>query len=110
MPGRFREMLLAPQLWLLGIAQMATFGISVVVGSWVVIVLTKALKVPATQAGLIGSLVLLLGIVSRPAGGIMRKHVGIRPLLAGSLLIIALGCFAFVSPTSISLGIANNWQ
>jgi MFS family permease len=104
-PGRFSEMLLAPQLWLLGLVQMATFGLSVVVGSWVVVILTKVMKVPATQAGLIGSLVLLLGIVSRPLGGILRRHLGIRPLIIGSLLMIALGCFAFVS-TSISLGIA----
>src|SRR6202142_3453185 len=27
-PGRFTEMLLAPQLWLLGLLQMATFGLS----------------------------------------------------------------------------------
>jgi MFS family permease len=104
-PGRFAEMLLAPQLWLLGLVQMASFGLSVVVGSWVVVLLTKALGVPTTQAGLIGSLVLLLGIVSRPLGGILRRHVGIRPLFIGSLLMIALGCFAFVS-SSISLGIA----
>ena len=104
-PGRFSEMLLAPQLWLLGLVQMATFGLSVVVGSWVVVMLTKSLKVPATQAGLIGSLVLLLGIVSRPLGGILRRHLGIRTLVIGSLLMIALGCFAFVS-ASISLGIA----
>lgn len=104
-PGRFGEMLLAPQLWLLGLAQMATFGLSLVVGSWVVVMLTRVLKVPATQAGLIGSLVLLLGIVSRPLGGILRRHMGIRPLLITSLLMIALGCFAFVSG-SISLGIA----
>ena len=104
-PGRFGEMLLAPQLWLLGLLQMATFGLSLVVGSWVVVILTKGMKVPATQAGLIGSLVLLLGIVSRPLGGILRRHLAIRPLFAGSLLMIALGCFAFVS-SSISLGIA----
>jgi len=104
-PGRFREMLVARQLWLLGLVQMASFGLSLVVGSWVVVMLTKVLKVPATQAGLIGSLVLLLGIVSRPLGGILRRHMGIRPLFIGSLLMIALGCFAFVS-TSISLGIA----
>jgi len=104
-PGRFREMLLAPQLWLLGLAQMATFGLSVVVGSWVVVILTKGLKVPGTQAGLIGSLVLLLGIVSRPLGGVLRRHLGIRPLLIMSLLMIALGCFAFVS-ASISLTMA----
>jgi len=104
-PGRFREMLLAPQLWLLGLVQMASFGLSVVVGSWVVVILTRVLKVPATQAGLIGSLVLLLGIVSRPLGGILRRHLGIRPLFIISLLMIALGCFAFVS-ASISLGMA----
>ena len=90
-PGRLGEMLLAPQLWLLGLVQMATFGLSLVVGSWVVVILTRVLKVPATQAGLIGSLVLLLGIVSRPLGGILRRHMGIRSLFIGSLLMIALG-------------------
>jgi MFS family permease len=104
-PGRFSEMLLAPQLWLLGLVQMATFGLSVVVGSWVVVILTKVMKVPATEAGLIGSLVLLLGIVSRPLGGVLRRHMGIRPLLLGSLVMIALGCFAFVT-SLITLGIA----
>src|SRR5437879_9361329 len=38
-PGRFTEMLLAPQLWLLGFVQMATFSILLVVGSWVVVML-----------------------------------------------------------------------
>jgi MFS family permease len=102
-PGRFSEMLLAPQLWLLGFMQMATFSISLVVGSWVVVMLTKVLHVPATRAGLIGSLVLLLGIVSRPLGGALRRHMGIRPLFVGSLMMIALGCFVFVFP-SISFG------
>ena len=101
-PGRFHEMLLSPQLWCLGLMQMATFGISVVVGSWVVVLLTKGMKVPATRAGLIGSLVLLLGIVSRPLGGFLRRHVGIRPLFAGSLIMIALGCLSFL-PSAISL-------
>jgi MFS family permease len=102
-PGRFSEMLLAPQLWLLGIMQMATFSISLVVGSWVVVMLTKVLHVPATRAGLIGSLVLLLGIVSRPLGGALRQHMGIRPLFVGSLMMIALGCLVFVFP-SVSFG------
>jgi len=98
-PGRFLEMITAPQLWLLGLIQMASFGLSLVVGAWVVVILTKVIKAPATEAGLIGSLVLLLGIVSRPLGGILRRHMGIRPLLVGSLLIIALGCFLFLSPS-----------
>jgi len=104
-PGRFGDLLVAPQLWLLGLVQMATFAISVVVGSWVVIFLTKVMKVPATRAGLIGSLVLLLGIVSRPLGGALRRRVGIRLLILCSLLMIALGCFTFVA-ASISLAMA----
>jgi MFS family permease len=101
-PGRFHEMLIAPQLWCLGLMQMATFGISVVVGSWVVVLLTTVAKVPVTKAGMIGSLVLLLGIISRPLGGYLRQHMGIRPLFIGSLLMIALGCALFV-PTSVSV-------
>jgi MFS family permease len=97
-PGRFSEMLLAPQLWLLGVVQMATFSISLIVGSWVVVMLTSVLHVPATSAGLIGSLVLLLGIFSRPAGGALRRYMGIRTLFVGSLLMIAAGCFVFVAP------------
>jgi MFS family permease len=104
-PGHFHEMLLAPQLWCLGLMQMATFGISVVVGSWIVVLLTKVMKVPATRAGLIGSLVLLLGIISRPLGGYLRRHIGIRKLFVGSLLMISVGCFVFLSST-ISLASA----
>jgi MFS family permease len=102
LPGRFQDLLLAPQLWILGLFQMCTFGLSLVVGSWVVVVLTKVMKIPVTRAGLIGSLVLLLGIVSRPLGGMLRRHLGIRPLIGGSLLMIAAGCFVFVS-SSVSL-------
>ena len=101
-PGRFSEMLFAPQLWLLGFVQMASFGLSLVVGSWVVVMLTRVLRVPATEAGLIGSLVLLLGIFSRPFGGVLRRHMGIRAIFFVSLLMIAVGCFAFV-PVSVSL-------
>src|SRR5258705_6102390 len=97
-PGRFTEMLLAPQLWLLGLMQMATFSISLVVGSWVVVMLTKVLHVPATRAGLIGSLVLLLGIGSRPLGGALRRHMGIRTLFGLSLRVIAASCFVFLGP------------
>ena len=101
-PSKFYKMLLAPQLWYLGLMQMATFGISLVVGSWVVVLLIKGMHIPATKAGMVGALVLLLGIVSRPLGGYLRRHVGIRPLFIVSLLMIAAGCLMLV-PSSISL-------
>ena len=90
--SRLSEMLIAPQLWLLGVIQMATFGLSIVVGAWIVALLVKTLGVPATKAGLLGSLVLLVGIVARPLGGQLRRSVGMRPLLLASLLMNVVGC------------------
>ena len=86
-------MLLAPQLWLLGLMQMASFGMAIVVGAWIVTSLERTLQVPAAKAGLIGSFVLLLGIVMRPLGGALRSSMGMRALLRASFLANAAGCF-----------------
>ncbi len=91
--GQLRGMLLAPQLWLLGLMQMASFGLAIVVGAWIIALLVSTLQVPGAKAGLIGSFVLLLGIVMRPLGGVLRQHMGMRPLLAVSFLANAAGCF-----------------
>ena len=91
--GQLRGMLLSPQLWLLGLMQMASFGLAIVVGAWIITLLVGTLQVPAAKAGLIGSFVLLLGIMMRPLGGILRQHMGMRALLALSLLSNAAGCF-----------------
>ncbi len=104
--GPFRSLLAAPQLWLLGWMQMASFGLAIVVGAWIVTLLGSAFRMPASEAGLIGSLVLLLGIVARPLGGIVRRHVNIRPLLATSFLLNATGCFSLASgKNSLSLAV-----
>jgi MFS family permease len=66
----------------------ASFGISVVVGNWVVTLLHRAGGVSEHAAGLAGALVLVLGVVSRPAGG---RLVGRGALLRGSFLASALG-------------------
>jgi MFS family permease len=91
--GHLRGMLLAPQLWLLGLMQMASFGLAIVVGAWIITLLVNMLQVPAAKAGMIGSLVLLLGIVIRPLGGVLLQHVGMRALLSASFLASAAGCF-----------------
>lgn len=91
--GQLRGMLLAPQLWLLGLMQMASFGLAIVVGAWIITLLNSTLQVPAAKAGLIGSFVLLLGIVMRPLGGVLRQRMGMRALLGASFLANAAGCF-----------------
>jgi nitrate/nitrite transporter NarK len=89
--------LLNSELWLLGLMQMASFGLAIVTGAWIVVLLGRSLPIPPAEAGIIGSLVLLLGIVTRPLGGALRRTIPLRPLFMVSLLMNAAGCFALAS-------------
>jgi len=80
------------QLWLLGMIQMSTFGLVLVIGSWVIEMLKVKIGLAPVQAGGIGSLVLLLGIFTRILGGTLVVKLGYRWLLILSLLMIGLGC------------------
>jgi MFS family permease len=95
--GHFGDVLRARPLWLLGLMQMASFGLAIVVGTWITALLGNEFRMPAAKAGLAGSFVLLLGIGMRPLGGVLRRRVGIRVLLTVSFLMNALGCFALAS-------------
>ncbi len=82
-----------PQLARLGAIATVSFGFSVILGNWVVTLLERHSGLRAGPAGAVGSLILLLGIVGRPAGGIL---VRVRPhltsaILAGSFLTGTLG-------------------
>jgi MFS family permease len=57
------------QLLPLGAMHAASFGISVVLGNWVVTLLPRGGGVSEHTAGIAGALVLFLGLVSRPLGG-----------------------------------------
>lgn len=103
---RFRRMLTSPQLWLLGFMQMASFGLAIVVGAWIVSLLSNTFGMPLARAGLVGSLVLLLGIGTRPLGGALRRHVPVRTLLVASFLLNAAGCWTLGSgPQSLALAV-----
>jgi len=54
----------------------------------------------------VGSLVLLLGIATRPLGGALRRHVPVRTLLLVSFLMNAAGCCMLGSgPHSLLLAV-----
>jgi MFS family permease len=53
----------------LAVMHTASFGLSVVVGNWVVTLLERAGGESSRLAGAAGGLVLLLGVISRPLGG-----------------------------------------
>ena len=81
----------------IGIMQAATFGLAVVAGNWVVPLLERQ-GASSTAAGLAGGLILFVGIVTRPSGGILAGQVSGRLLVAAALvgtsagaLLLALG-------------------
>lgn len=82
------------ELWLLSWMQMASFGLMIVVGAWITMLLTADFAMPLKEAGLLGSMVLLLGIVSRPLGGLLAHSIPIRLLMGASFLLNALACAA----------------
>lgn len=89
------------QLWLLGSVQMASFGLVILVGSWITLLLHNQLGLAPTKAGAMGSLVLLLGIISRPLGGMLAAVMGMRPLLAVGLVMNLAGCLLLAGASSL---------
>jgi nitrate/nitrite transporter NarK len=101
----FSTLLGHPQLWLLGLVQMASFGLVILVGSWITLLLHNQLGLTLTQAGALGSVVLLLGIVTRPLGGLLAAGIPMQALLAAGLVINVAGCVTLAAASS-SMGSA----
>lgn len=82
-----------PNIWLLSMAQMGSFGAIIAAGVWVNTLLIKIIHLDPKTAGMIGSTVLLLGIISRPLGGLIlgKKLVSTKTLLVLSCGGLALG-------------------
>jgi len=76
----------------LAVWHAASFGLSVVVGNWVVTLLERAGDLSTHLAGFAGGLVLFLGVFSRPLGGrfIDRPNVVRASLLLGGLAVAVL--------------------
>src|SRR3954452_23151477 len=76
----------------LGAMHAASFGLSVVVGNWVVTLLHRAGGTSERVAGVAGGLVLFLGVISRPLGGRLIDHPRIirASFVAGGLGLVLL--------------------
>jgi predicted MFS family arabinose efflux permease len=99
-----RALLADRRLGRLAAVQAATFGLSVVAATWIVELLVQHGYDRRTAAPL-GALVLLGGIVTRPAGGLIVRR---RPLLAPAtmtfgLAAAALGTLALALPLPLAL-------
>jgi nitrate/nitrite transporter NarK len=80
----WREVVANRTVWILAYAQLASFGTVISAGVWTNALLTKNLGLTPKAAGAIGSLILLLGIVLRPVGGMI---VGQRVLTPKKLIV-----------------------
>jgi MFS family permease len=80
-------------LYRVAIVFAASLGLSITVGNWVVTMLDRHGGLGKGTAGVIGSLTLMLGVVTRPLGGwILRAHPGrVRGAVALSLVAGAAG-------------------
>jgi predicted MFS family arabinose efflux permease len=86
------------RLWPLAAIQMATFGLSVVAGNWIVTLLEHEGHA-RDVSGVVGGLVLFAGVVTRPLGGLLVRRS--RPfawkLVAVSLCAGAAGCLVLAT-------------
>ncbi|MGC8658794.1 MAG: MFS transporter [Desulfomonilaceae bacterium] len=82
-----------PNIWYLSIAQFGSFGAIIAAGVWVNTLLIKSVHLDPKTAGIVGSTVLLLGIISRPLGGTIleKKYMSTKLLLILSSVGLALG-------------------
>lgn len=88
----------------LGVIHAASFGLSVVAANWVVPLLERE-GVPRGVAGLVGALLLVAGIVSRPLGGaLLRGHEERgRPEVVAALAALAVALAALALPLPLAL-------
>jgi len=93
------------RLWRLGAVQMATFGLSVVAGNWIVTLLEHQGH-GRSVAGVVGGLVLFAGIITRPAGGLMVRRSRDRAWAAVAVSLVAGSAGALVLAAAPPLWLA----
>jgi MFS family permease len=92
----------------LGVVHAASFGLSVLLGDWVVTLLEHAGGLSSRVAGAVGSLTLLLGIVTRPLAGLYmrRRPERIRAAVGWSFVAGAAGTAALAAARPLPLALA----
>jgi MFS family permease len=89
----------------------ASFGLSVVLGNWVVTLLHRAGGTSDRAAGIAGGLILFLGLISRPLGGRLLERPGLIRLsfvasAAGTVLLLLATPFSVAVLGAAVVGLA----
>ncbi|HJW49844.1 MAG TPA: MFS transporter [Candidatus Limnocylindria bacterium] len=91
-PGNIRDALRCPNCWWTSLQHAAGFGMGIASGTWITVYLLREFGLPLELSGLLGSLLLVLAVLSRPLGGLLlaREHVPTRRVMRlGDLAIVA---------------------
>lgn len=106
--GSVGEIVRDRRLYPLAVAHTASFGLSVIVGTWAVSLLQHD-GYGRPLAGAVAALTLLGGIVTRPLGGriLQRRPESTAPLLVGSMLLGAAGTFLLLPDIALSARIVG---
>lgn len=88
------------KVWVLGLVHTATFGLAVLVGTWVTTFLVHDLGLSLVSAGAAGSAILVLGVLSRPLGGLLidRHLLGAATVMRLTVLAGAAGLLLLAWP------------
>jgi nitrate/nitrite transporter NarK len=94
--------------WRLGAAHAGSFGLAVLIGTWVTTFLVHDVNATLVTAGAAGSVVLALGLLARPLGGLVleRGVLSTRAMvmLSFGITALALGVVSLPHP---SLGVTT---
>lgn len=89
----------------LAVVFAASFGLSVVIGNWVVTLLEETTGLSSAAAGALGAATLVLGVVSRPLGGwLLRVHP--RHMRVAIVATAVIGCVGTLALASGSAALA----
>jgi nitrate/nitrite transporter NarK len=96
-----------PRLQRIGLVYAASYGSSVLVGTWIVTFLERGPHYSAAEAGAAGALTLFGGTVSRPFGGWIaeRRPRLARPAIAAGLLAGAAGTAVLTLGPPLAVGV-----
>ncbi len=103
----YRSVLEARNSWILALVHMCGFGLAMTVGTWVVTYASRDFDLPLATAGVLGSLVLVVGIFARSIGGVILEH-GLPPIrviqLGLALAMGGLAAMAVATSLPVALG------
>jgi predicted MFS family arabinose efflux permease len=108
-PGNIRDALRCPNCWWTSLQHAAGFGLAIASGTWITVYLLREFRLPLELSGLLGSLLLVVAVLTRPLGGLLlaRENMPTRRVMRiGDLAIVAgVVLLAFPDrPLAVALG------